>query len=149
MKLNLHRIVRLSIAIPEPAAGLPIKPLKPTHMMMPSNNKGWGFYGTIKRADQDDIWKAFNSMGLTDIADDLAKMSPEKRADAVWDITMNYLVNLGFLGSEREARDYLDSKHGRHLADIILGGDPRFALGRYLERDIKGWRKTYDPASYE
>lgn len=86
--------------------------------ILPTRNEAWGFHGTIGRienADPDRAW-------------DLASRAIATATDA----------------SPEGARDYLDSRHGRHFADDVAN---RLANGTPLRQAIDaattrwmGWR---------
>ena len=84
--------------------------------ILPTNKEAWGFFGTIRHdADPIEAW-------------DLASM---RIADAT--------------GCSAEgARDFLDSRHGRHFADevangLAVGDELGAAIARAIDRWM-GWR---------
>ncbi|MFN3624482.1 MAG: hypothetical protein ACK4TP_10505 [Hyphomicrobium sp.] len=64
------------------------------HKVLPTNNKAWGFFGTIRHhADPEQAWpKAFKAISAA----------------------------TGCAGEG--VRDFLDSRHGRHFADDVANG---------------------------
>jgi hypothetical protein len=76
-------------------------------MAIATRNEEWGFYGTMLR----------NS----------GEAATPAKAQAAWNKAIAALVEVGM--GEEMARDFLDSRYGRHLADEVgIEGDvlPRF-----------------------
>lgn len=48
--------------------------------------------------------------------------------------------------AEKEATHYLDSVHGRHVADIEKDDDD---VDSYIVKDFKRFKKTYKPEHFE
>ena len=65
-----------------------------TTTILPTNNQAWGFWGTIgHRADRSEAW----ALAMT-------------------------AVRAATGGDAEAVRDFLDSRHGRHLADDVADG---------------------------
>lgn len=84
-----------------------------------TRNREHGFYGTMKLALGDD-----------------------KRAADAFDRAMTKLTAI--MLKQNAARDYLDSRGGRHLADYILGG---FADSWPSTADADGENRKYDDSA--
>ena len=100
----------------------PIRPGKPSHpptfqFKFVSTNKEWGFYGAIKRQwdlSDDEAAEVFQHMG------NLILKMIEKSVDDI--------------ASEVEhARDFLDTKWGRHLADYTTNAKTH---GKYTKENL-------------
>ena len=88
-----------------------------------TNNEGYGFHGS-----------AGNRVGSEKADAEYAKMAGE--------------IQKMTGASETSIRDYLDSRHGRHLGDLVDGNPSKAELKAYIEKDFKRFIKEYDPADY-
>lgn len=51
--------------------------------------------------------------------------------------------------SHDQARDYLDSTHGRHLADQFLDSPHKFDYSQSsIKKSVDSFKKTYNPKNY-
>lgn len=64
---------------------------------MKTQNEAWGFYGTVSQLD----------IGI----------DPE----LAWEVAMDALIDRGV--TPEQARDFLDSRYGRHVADHLSAPD--------------------------
>jgi len=96
--------------------------------MLATRNESWGFYGTLRQSIGDEDGGGF--------------------IQVIWNDTMELLMAVHKL-TEEQARDFLDSVHGRHLADSLnfdLEADDIFPA--WIPGSIKRFLKTYDPADF-
>ena len=90
---------------------------------LPTRNEDYGFFGTLITAGETD--HAGATTAFADAAEFLQatyRMSPEM------------------------ARDFLDDKFGRHLADHIALRSP--STCPWLAETVRHFRRTYSPANY-
>ena len=66
--------------------------------ILSSQNKEWGFYGTIDRCEFDGI-----------------------DADTAWELAF-HAVSEATDAEDEDVRSFLDSRHGRHFADDVTSG---------------------------
>jgi len=87
---------------------------------LPSRNKVWGFFGSFLHNTGQD--------------------SPGGAAAAFDSVLTDLVRRYGM--SEIDARDFLDSKCGRHLADATVGSHGFVAnYPTWLGKETKRWRK--------
>lgn len=92
-------------------------------MAIQTNNEAWGLWGTATMNGQN--------------------------ASELWARCINWLQT-GYGMEEIDARNFLDSKHGRHLADALTGmtlDEIDTQWGRYMRAavyDIKAARAEFD-----
>lgn len=86
-------------------------------------NEGYGFHGS-----------AGNRVGSEKADAEYAKMAGE--------------IQKMTGASETSIRDYLDSRHGRHLGDVVEDNPSKAELKAFIEKDFKRFIKEYDPADF-
>jgi hypothetical protein len=96
---------------------------------METRNSQWGFYGTSAR----------NAAGDGD-----PTLKHHQKATDDYAAAHAYLMKAGHFSKPEHARDYLDSKSGRHLADQ---GKPLEQIS-WVGSDVKSFKKTYNPEHY-
>lgn len=102
-------------------------------MTLPTQNEGWGFWGT---------WTTNNRC----LQDHTIGKRPVLTAARAWAIAMDVLVGKGGL-TEEQARQVLDARIGRHLADQLWHRPAalKVELARLL--DHKGWAREIRAAA--
>lgn len=106
-----------------------------------SDNKGYGYHGTVK----------------PEIHNSKRKNSPlqgdEERARNHHYKTMHGTVRSLTGEHPKVVKHYLDSKHGRHLADVHNDNtEKRLAVGhvhKYIKKDFANFKKHYKPDMFE
>ena len=104
-----------------------MKKTEKSYAILPTANAEWGFWGTAERNGYD--------------------------AGLVWNAASQFLMSAFDLTAE-QARDVLDARFGRHLAD-----DLSFIKGTFTEKNITthlklriadaGWRKSFETSISE
>lgn len=94
---------------------------------LPTQNDEWGFWGTCKQSGYD--------------------------ASEAWDATNRFFIKTFDLTPE-QARELLDARFGRHLADdlsFIEGAINAHSITTHLSNRIAdaGWRKSFEKSIYE
>jgi hypothetical protein len=97
--------------------------INPTAATLPTRNESWGFFGTVETA-----------------------LESTYEAERQYEAAQRALMTLGL--TAEQARDYLDSRDGRHLADAALGTCHSVLEVPWLAKSIRGFLKTYDPAAF-
>lgn len=103
-----------------------------------SRNTEWGFHGEAVRQHIRDKHGADVHEGS--LSPENQKAAHNEAAKRFSD-TANHLVQAGHFASHEEARDYLDSTHGRHLHDAATmhGGDA--SKVPWLKKDVADYKK--------
>jgi len=68
--------------------------------------------------------------------------SEEEARDAWDDVSVDVLLDFGL--TSEETRDFLDSKHGRHIADAMTDGDRKISgdLPAWTGREVRAFLKA-------
>jgi hypothetical protein len=87
-----------------------------TTTILPSRNTEWGYWGTIGRIEND----------------------PAADTAEAWEIASRRIAEVT-TASPEGVRDYLDSRHGRHYAEVWKGETLKDAIDPAITRWM-GWR---------
>lgn len=101
-----------------------------------TKNDTYGFYG---EASNQYLREKLGADDWLNAATEKDWLNARKAADKKFAMAASTLVSEGYFKSAEEARDYLDSKSGRHLHDAAPDGN--ITSVPWLEKDISHYKK--------
>ncbi len=103
-----------------------------------TQNEGYGFHGEAYNQHLRDKLGPDNYYGAAKESDHVAA---GKTAAKRFDEAAKHLVSAGHFGSLEEARDYLDSTHGRHLHDAATSTGGDISKVSWLAKDVAAYKR--------
>jgi len=104
-----------------------------------TRNEGQGFHG---EAYSHHLRQKHGPDNYMDNATEQDHVAARAHADKLFSSTANKLVQAGHFGSHEDAREYLDSKSGRHLHNQAPDGD--ISKVGWLAKDVKNQKDLSD-----
>lgn len=102
--------------------------------MITTQNESWGFYNEARNSALRSITGDPDSYGT-----DAQRVQAEKLAAKAFDRVARELVSAGTVQTKDVARDFLDSRMGRHLGDQI-GHTGLAASVKWLGHAVRDWK---------
>ncbi len=103
-----------------------------------TQNEGYGFHGEAYNQHLSDKLGPDNYYSAAKESD---HVEAGKAAAKRFDDAAKHLVSAGHFGSPEEARDYLDSTHGRHLHDAATSTGGDISKVSWLAKDVAAYKR--------